>query len=93
MAHKGGSCSICGYPGSRAGSPAAFDFHHPNVDEKDFAISDRMTSWRAIERELAKCVLLCATCHREVHDGLHPSYLVLEDSDRSGYDWGVEDAD
>ena len=41
-----------------------------------------MTSWARIVRELDKCVLLCCRCHREVHDGMHPGYLVLEDRGR-----------
>lgn len=84
VAYKGGKCSICPY----AGSPNAFDFHHPDPREKDFNISDR-TAWTpALVAELDKCVLLCCRCHREVHDGLHPGFLVLEDSDRGrdGYD-------
>lgn len=81
MAHLGGECVICHYKGSAA----AFDFHHPSPLEKDFTISDRMTSWAAIERELKKCILLCARCHREVHDGLHPRYL--EDESASRYLW------
>ena len=60
----------------------AFDFHHVNPMEKDFSISDRMTSFEAIREELGKCVLLCARCHREVHDGLHPGFLAGEDRGR-----------
>lgn len=83
VAYKGGRCAICRY--DRCIS--AFDFHHTNgAEEKDFNISDRMTSFEAIRPELDKCVLLCATCHREVHDGMHPQYLFLGDSARSQYD-------
>ena len=73
--HLGGKCFLCPY--DRCDS--AFDFHHIDPNEKDFEISTRM-SWVAIVEELDKCVLLCATCHREVHAGLHPSLLVLEDA-------------
>lgn len=73
--YKGGKCQICSYDRSLA----AFDFHHVDPLEKDFSISSRMTSWDVIRKELDKCVLLCANCHREVHDGLHPGYL--DDSD------------
>ena len=62
----------------------AYDFHHLDPAEKDFSISDG-TSWKWIEPELRKCELLCARCHREVHDGLHPSYLVDEDMGRQDY--------
>lgn len=81
IAHKGGKCEICGYDQS----PAAFDFHHLDPTEKDFAISERMTSWAVIEKELQKCVLLCCRCHREVHDGWHARYLELGNSERGGY--------
>ena len=57
---------------------AALDFHHVEAWRKDFTISKRMTSWAAIERELKKTELLCARCHREVHDGLHPGHLETE---------------
>ncbi len=54
------------------------DFHHLDPLEKEFTLSARMTSWSRIKRELDKCVLLCARCHREVHDGLHGGYLSSE---------------
>lgn len=68
--HLGGQCKICGYDKCLA----AIDFHHRDPREKDFSISLKM-SWEAIEAELAKCVALCANCHREVHAGLHPQYI------------------
>lgn len=89
VAHLGGKCRICSYDGC----VSAFDFHHVDPMGKDFSISDRMTSWAAIERELEKCVLLCCRCHREVHDGYHPTYLVYEDTDRGQLDLGADDYD
>jgi predicted HNH restriction endonuclease len=74
VALLGGKCQICGYDRC----PAAMDFHHLDPSEKDFSISES-TDWDNIERELKKCVLLCATCHREVHDGLHPTFLMQSD--------------
>lgn len=88
VAYKGGKCELCGY----SKCPSAFDFHHVDPREKDFSISDRMTTFEAIRKELDKCVLLCATCHREVHDGWHPNLLVYEDSEPRGqYNDIVED--
>jgi hypothetical protein len=71
----GGRCKICGYDKCLT----ALEAHHVDPSIKDFNISD-VTSVERIEVELEKCVLLCANCHREVHDGLHPGYLVLEGS-------------
>lgn len=77
VAYLGGKCRICGYDRC----PAAFDFHHVDPMGKDFNIS-AATSWEKAKTELAKCELLCANCHREVHDGLHPEYI------DNGYDGG-----
>lgn len=71
----GGKCSICSYDKH----PAGFDFHHVNPREKDFTISSA-ASWKKIEPELLKCVLLCSNCHREVHAGLHPGFLEQDGS-------------
>jgi hypothetical protein len=70
--YKGGECEICKY----TGFPSAFDFHHLNATTKDFNISDRLASLEIMIPELDKCALLCCRCHREVHEGLHPHYLV-----------------
>jgi len=62
----GGKCSICEYRLCHE----AFDLHHLNPEEKDFALGavrGSAKSWEKIVKELRKCVLLCCRCHREVH--------------------------
>ncbi|MDP3793534.1 MAG: hypothetical protein Q8R07_02160 [Candidatus Uhrbacteria bacterium] len=65
---KGGQCVICGYHKCIA----ALEFHHPDPSKKDFSISaDGLTrSWDRVKKEVRKCVLLCANCHREIHAGI-----------------------
>jgi 5-methylcytosine-specific restriction endonuclease McrA len=75
LEYKGGKCVICGYDKC----PAAMDMHHISDLSKEFNISSRMTSWERIKKELDKCELLCSRCHREVHDGMHPSLLALNE--------------
>lgn len=87
--HLGRYCAICRYDGLTC--PSAMDFHHPDPFEKDFAISARLTSFEAIRTELAKCVLLCARCHREVHDGMHPGYIEHQDVARGQLPMGDDD--
>lgn len=82
IAYKGGKCLLCGYDKC----PSALDFHHPDPQVKEFTISDKMTSWDTISKELAVVDLLCCRCHREVHDGLHPGYLIGEDRYDESYD-------
>ena len=65
LEYKDKSCSICGYNKCIQ----ALEFHHLNGKEKDFTISnhsDRM-DWPIIKKELDKCIVLCANCHREIH--------------------------
>ena len=89
VALLGGRCHICGYDKC----PSAFDFHHPDPRTKDFTISNRTVWSEALERELRKTVLLCATCHREVHAGWHAGFIEDDEMERSGSlcddDWEV----
>jgi hypothetical protein len=64
----GKRCSICKY--SRC--PQALEFHHIDGLTKEFGISESgiTRSWARIQKELIKCILLCANCHREVHVGI-----------------------
>jgi hypothetical protein len=64
---KGNCCIICGYDKCKR----SLQFHHLDVTKKDFNISENWgASKEKYKNELAKCVLLCANCHGEVHDGL-----------------------
>ena len=64
--YKGGKCEICGY--NRCIS--ALEFHHLDPNEKDFGIASKGYT-RDIEtnkKEVDKCILVCANCHREIHN-------------------------
>lgn len=59
------SCERCGFNSCHA----ALDFHHPG-GKPDFRIAEaaqRNFSIERIKTEVAKCVVLCATCHRVEH--------------------------
>ena len=52
------------------------DFHHKDPKEKDFNIGDFLRDKpfnKSAEKELDKCMLLCANCHREEHVRLNNS--------------------
>lgn len=64
--HKGGKCQICGY--NRC--VGALDLHHYKGEKKFLISTDAyLHSWTDIKEELNKCILLCANCHRELHNG------------------------
>ena len=65
LEYKGFKCEICGYDKCNE----ALEFHHLNPQEKDFNLSDKDISldWEIIKKELDKCILVCANCHREIH--------------------------
>ena len=58
-------CEICGESES-----VCLDFHHKNKQKKElnfgFLKSGGYGKSR-IEKELKKCVVLCANCHRKIH--------------------------
>ncbi len=60
----GGKCLHCGWSGDQA----AFQFHHVNPEEKTFIIGNvGNKSWPVLQKELQKCILLCANCHMIQH--------------------------
>jgi hypothetical protein len=68
LEYKSSQCSKCGYNKC----PAALEFHHLDPSTKDFIPSHYSnTSWDKnkdkVMKELDKCIVLCANCHREEH--------------------------
>lgn len=65
---KGGKCQFCGY----SKYIGALDFHHIDPAKKSFKLSmeELYRSWDLITKELDKCFLVCANCHRELHGGV-----------------------
>lgn len=64
--YLGNKCMRCGWAGDLSG----FDFHHINPKLKDFnpnAMQLANRSWTIVKKELDKCELLCALCHRKEH--------------------------
>jgi hypothetical protein len=60
-------CVLCGYDEFKQG----LEFHHLDPSGKDFDIAGSKTiSIDRLRREINKCVLLCGTCHREIHAGV-----------------------
>lgn len=73
--YKGGKCEICNIVNDVCD---IYDFHHKNPRIKEFSLSKnrykKLTP--SIKSELDKCHLLCSNCHREVHGGLHPNFII-----------------
>lgn len=61
----GGKCSICEYSKCRD----ALEFHHIVPAQKLFELSlaGMTKSHVLIQAEAAKCILVCANCHAEIH--------------------------
>ena len=70
--YKGGKCSRCSYDKCIK----ALEFHHTDPNEKDFNIAYKgyTRAWEKVKIELDKCVLLCANCHREIHEEDYKNY-------------------
>lgn len=63
---RAGGCVVCGET-----DVDVLDFHHVDPAEKSFNVS---ASWRkkglqTVLEEVAKCVVVCANCHRRLHAG------------------------
>jgi hypothetical protein len=56
-------CERCGFS-----HPAALDFHHKDPTQKSFGISaNKHIGEEKILKEIEKCEVLCANCHRIEH--------------------------
>jgi len=65
VTYLGGKCFKCDYNKSYS----ALEFHHREPHKKDFTIaSNTNIAWNKLKKEIEKCDLLCANCHREEHD-------------------------
>ena len=62
----GGKCSQCGYNKCIA----ALEFHHLGSKKEGHlsVIINDFSKGKAL-KEMRKCILLCANCHREIHQG------------------------
>jgi len=59
------SCKTCG-----ENHPACLDFHHKDPSKKDVEVSKIVSNTFSIEyimKEIEKCDILCANCHRKYH--------------------------
>lgn len=46
------------------------DFHHLSDKENEISnMAGTGVSWNAILKEISKCILVCANCHRKIHAG------------------------
>ena len=62
--YKGNCCARCG----NSYHPVVYDFHHIDPTEKEVNPGNLLTcSDETLFKELDKCILLCANCHRLVH--------------------------
>ena len=66
---RAGGCHFCAEH-----DPCCLEAHHKDPSQKLFEIAGAIGGARygkaAIEAELAKCVCVCANCHRKIHAGI-----------------------
>lgn len=59
-------CRVC-----KEAEAIALDLHHTDPTEKELPVSNAVScSTDTLRREIRKCVVLCANCHRKYHAGL-----------------------
>ena len=64
--YKGGKCEICGYNKC----VEALEFHHLDPSTKEAKNLGTTASIAKQKAEADKCILVCANCHREIHNEL-----------------------
>jgi hypothetical protein len=57
-------CKECGEK-----ETCVLDLHHIDSSTKDYSIGSMSVniSWTRLEKEISKCIVLCANCHRKLH--------------------------
>lgn len=74
-------CCICGFDAYQE----ALEFHHVNPEEKSFGLTDSNAVTKALSKQLEeakKCILVCANCHRGIHNG----HVILPSNYKDFYD-------
>jgi hypothetical protein len=71
VALAGGRCVDCGY----SKCLAVLEFHHRDAKTKEFGVGNFGGSLARLLAEVAKCDLLCASCHRLRHSALDGEML------------------
>ena len=72
----GNKCNICGY--NKVNS--ALEFHHIKPEEKTYGLASMGTCHQLEQdlKEIKKCILVCANCHREIHENLFSQQELLQ---------------
>jgi hypothetical protein len=67
--YKNNKCEMCGLERNTIEDLEMFDFHHTDRSNKSFELGDKIEDrkWEDIKKELDKCMMLCANCHRKQH--------------------------
>ena len=59
----------CGHCGLESEYTSVYDLHHVDPTQKEISVGKIMHyNWDKIEPEVKKCILLCANCHRILHE-------------------------
>jgi predicted HNH restriction endonuclease len=65
--YKGAKCARCG----EQVEDVCYDFHHLNPKQKEISVGVLMDRKKeAIIKEIKKCIMVCANCHRIIHKEL-----------------------
>ena len=72
----GNKCCLCGYNNCIS----ALEFHHIDPNSKSYGIASNGTCHNIQKdlEEIKKCVLVCANCHREIHEGYYDEKILWD---------------
>lgn len=62
--YLGGECYHCGL---KSPYPEVYDIHHLNPKKKTSKFGSSYRNFNTFKSELNDCILLCANCHRIIH--------------------------